>query len=63
MKNVNFESVLLLLSLGIDVNARTHCDLKLNALHINAQAGGEMIMRNLVCFKLIIRLFNCLLLI
>uniref|UniRef100_A0A915C437 Ankyrin repeat and FYVE domain-containing protein 1 n=1 Tax=Parascaris univalens TaxID=6257 RepID=A0A915C437_PARUN len=48
VKNRDIESVLFLLALQTDVNVRTQDGSRVTALHICAQTGDEMIMRNLL---------------
>uniref|UniRef100_A0AC35TXH5 FYVE-type domain-containing protein n=1 Tax=Rhabditophanes sp. KR3021 TaxID=114890 RepID=A0AC35TXH5_9BILA len=48
VKNDDFESVLFLLSLQIDVNIVTQDKFKFTALHLASQIGSEMIIRNLL---------------
>uniref|UniRef100_A0A0N4ZNH2 Ankyrin n=1 Tax=Parastrongyloides trichosuri TaxID=131310 RepID=A0A0N4ZNH2_PARTI len=48
VKNDDLEGVLFLLGLQIDVNIFTQDKYKFTALHLVAQTGNEMIMRNLV---------------
>ncbi|VDM28352.1 unnamed protein product [Toxocara canis] len=48
VKSHDLESVLFLLALQTDVNVRTQDGSRVTALHMSAQAGDEMIMRNLV---------------
>ncbi|VDM29145.1 unnamed protein product [Toxocara canis] len=48
VKSHDLESVLFLLALQTDVNVRTQDGSRVTALHMSAQAGDEMIMRNLI---------------